>query len=130
MGFGAGAAETIAPITIADVFFLHERGTVMALYTSFLAMGASLGVIISGLITINHTWRVIYQVASPLIGFVLLLAFFTFPETAYIRDTHTPITKPTLRPASADDVEAVEDVRRHERRSAGDHCGAVHGGRE
>ncbi|KAK0657330.1 major facilitator superfamily domain-containing protein [Cercophora newfieldiana] len=107
MGFGAGAAETIAPITIADVFFLHERGTVMALYTSFLAMGASLGVIISGLITINHTWRVIYQVASPLIGFVLLLAFFTFPETAYIRDTPTPITKPTLRPASADDVEAV-----------------------
>lgn len=30
MGFGAGAAETIAPISIADVFFLHERGTVMA----------------------------------------------------------------------------------------------------
>lgn len=30
MGFGAGAAETIAPISIADVFFLHERGTIMA----------------------------------------------------------------------------------------------------
>jgi MFS family permease len=61
----------------------------MALYTSFLAIGASLGVIISGLITIHHEWRVIYQVATPLIGFVLLLAFFTFPETAYIRDVPT-----------------------------------------
>jgi len=30
MGFGAGAAETIAPVSIADVFFLHERGTIMA----------------------------------------------------------------------------------------------------
>jgi MFS family permease len=30
IGFGSGAAETIAPISIADVFFLHERGAVMA----------------------------------------------------------------------------------------------------
>lgn len=30
MGFAAGAAETMAPLSIADVFFLHERGTVMA----------------------------------------------------------------------------------------------------
>ena len=30
MGFGAGAAEVIAPISIADVFFLHERCTIMA----------------------------------------------------------------------------------------------------
>ncbi|KAM7200465.1 MFS general substrate transporter [Rhypophila sp. PSN 637] len=86
MGFGAGAAEIIAPITIADIFFLHERGTIMALYTSSLAVGVSLGMLISGLITINHNWRVIYQVASALVGAVLLLAFFAFPETAYTRD--------------------------------------------
>lgn len=48
MGFGAGAAETIAPITISDVFFLHERGAVMALYTSFLSVGVAFGMIISG----------------------------------------------------------------------------------
>lgn len=29
LGAGAGAAETIAPLSIADVFFLHERGFVM-----------------------------------------------------------------------------------------------------
>ncbi|KAI1500062.1 major facilitator superfamily domain-containing protein [Biscogniauxia marginata] len=87
LGFGAGAAETIAPISIADVFYLHERGTIMALYTSFLSMGVSLGLLVDGLIVINNNWRVIYQVASALIGLVLLLAFFTFPETAYQRDT-------------------------------------------
>jgi len=48
MGLGAGAAETIAPITISDVFFLHERGTIMALYTSFLSVGVGFGMIISG----------------------------------------------------------------------------------
>jgi hypothetical protein len=30
MGFASGAAECLAPLTIADIFFLHERGTVMA----------------------------------------------------------------------------------------------------
>ncbi len=30
MGFGSGAAETMAPLSIADIFFLHERGLVMA----------------------------------------------------------------------------------------------------
>ena len=30
MGLAAGAAECLAPLSIADVFFLHERGTVMA----------------------------------------------------------------------------------------------------
>jgi len=30
MGFMAGAGECVAPVTITDIFFLHERGTIMA----------------------------------------------------------------------------------------------------
>ncbi|KUI54074.1 hypothetical protein VP1G_01427 [Cytospora mali] len=86
MGIGSGAAETIAPITIADVFFLHERGSIMALYTSFLSVGVGFGMIIAGLITIDHSWRVIYEVAAAFVGFILLLAFFAFPETAFNRE--------------------------------------------
>lgn len=70
MGLGSGAAETVAPVSIADVFFLHERGTIMAcvdlakfcwrwdkttlttryprLYTCFLSIGVAFGIIISG----------------------------------------------------------------------------------
>lgn len=48
MGFGAGAAETIAPVTISDVFFLHERGAIMSLYTSFLSVGVAFGMVICG----------------------------------------------------------------------------------
>lgn len=115
MGFGAGAAETIAPITISDIFFLHERGAVMAFYTAFLSAGVTGGMLVSGLITINHTWRTIYQVASALIGFVLLLAIFTFPETAYIRSQQetseslasgTEISEKSL--ASTHDTERLE----------------------
>jgi MFS family permease len=30
MGFASGAAECLAPLTISDLFFLHERGSIMA----------------------------------------------------------------------------------------------------
>jgi MFS family permease len=30
LGFSAGAAEAFAPVTIADLFFLHERGAAMS----------------------------------------------------------------------------------------------------
>lgn len=30
MGFFAGAGECVAPLTISDIFFLHERGLFMA----------------------------------------------------------------------------------------------------
>ncbi|KJK77710.1 hypothetical protein H634G_07449 [Metarhizium anisopliae BRIP 53293] len=112
MGFGAGAAETIAPISIADIFFLHQRGRIMSLYTCFLSIGVAGGLVISGLITINHTWRTIYEVGSALVGFVLLLAIFTLPETAYPRekvvDTHSagPTDENRSRGSSSSEVEA------------------------
>lgn len=103
MGLGAGAAETIAPVTIADIFFLHERGGIMAFYNCSLSAGVAFGLVISGLITINYSWRAIYIVASALIAFVLTLAIFTFPETAYNRckeaddDTITSVELKTIR---------------------------------
>lgn len=38
------------------------------------------------LITINHSWTVMYEVASAFIGLILLVAFFSFPETAFNRE--------------------------------------------
>lgn len=102
MGFAAGAAETMAPLSIADVFFLHERGTVMAMYSASLVSGVSGGIIIAGLITINHNWRYIYYVAIALIGATTILAYFTFPETAYRRDIE-PIS-------STENVQTISDI--------------------
>ncbi|KAL2209249.1 MFS general substrate transporter [Sarocladium strictum] len=86
IGFGSGAAETLAPSSIADVFFLHERGAIMGWYTAALSCGVSGGMIIDGLITINHSWRTIYYVAIALVGATLLTISFTFPETKYERE--------------------------------------------
>lgn len=98
MGFAAGSGECLAPLTISDIFFLHERGTIMAIYTASLNFGVSIGIIISGLITINHSYRYIYYVGTALIGTLTLLVFFTMPETSYNR---SPITSPISASSSA-----------------------------
>ncbi|KAH8787398.1 MFS transporter [Hyaloscypha sp. PMI_1271] len=85
LGFFSGAGECLGPATITDVFFLHERGTAMAMYNFATGSGVSIGIIISGVITLNNSWRVIYWVGAILIGFLIILIIFTIPETAYNR---------------------------------------------
>ncbi|KAF3038059.1 hypothetical protein E8E11_005361 [Didymella keratinophila] len=91
MGAAAGAAEVLAPLTISDIFFLHERGTVMAVYTCALSAGVSGGIIIAGLVSIHNGWRTIYWVATALIGTCTLFVIFTFPETMYTRNAAASI---------------------------------------
>lgn len=90
MGIAAGAGECLAPVTISDIFFLHQRGTVTALYTASLNLGVALGAIIDGFIVKLHPWRYIYYVAIALIGGITIIIYLTFPETSYNRspDTH------------------------------------------
>lgn len=58
----------------------HDR-----IYTCALSAGVSGGIIIAGLISIHNDWRVIYWVATALIGACTTLVIFTFPETIYLR---------------------------------------------
>ncbi|KAF7193306.1 putative MFS-type transporter [Pseudocercospora fuligena] len=92
MGFAAGSGECLAPLTISDIFFLHERGTIMAIYTASLNFGVAIGIILSGIITHNLGYRYIYYIATALIGFLTIVVFFTMPETSYIR---SPIATPS-----------------------------------
>ncbi|KAF5252002.1 hypothetical protein FANTH_2956 [Fusarium anthophilum] len=111
MGFASGVAECLAPLTISDLFFLHERGAAMAIYTTALSAGVGAGIIVAGLITINLDWRYIYWVSVALIGVCTILIILTFPETVYNRQeitegTHTHIE--TNRKDKDEDIEKVQ----------------------
>src|SRR5579859_1686384 len=100
LGFVSGAGECLAPLTIADIWFLHERGGKMAIYTVFLSFGSALGLVFDGLVTINYTWQYMYYIAIALIGFCTILVICFFPETAYHRT-------PTNRKITIDQKGAV-----------------------
>ncbi|KAB5515124.1 putative MFS transporter [Coniochaeta sp. 2T2.1] len=110
----AGAAECVAPITIADISFLHERGVMTAMYSAALSTGAALGSMVSGLMSISETWRTFHYLNAALVLATTLLIVLTMPETAYQRDlglTEVRITATDtnkLESTSASQVEQVE----------------------
>lgn len=55
------------------------------MYSFATGSGVSIGIIVGGVITLNNSWRVIYYVGAIMIGVLLILIIFTFPETAYNR---------------------------------------------
>lgn len=61
----------------------------ISLFSCALSCGVGGGIIIAGLITIKNDWRMIYWVATALIGAATLLVIFTFPETNYNRSGAT-----------------------------------------
>ncbi|KAL3435988.1 major facilitator superfamily domain-containing protein [Aspergillus tetrazonus] len=95
LGIGAGAGECLAPVTISDVFYLHQRGYGMAIYNAALSAGVAFGIIIAGLVTINHDWRAIYFVGCALVGALTLVIFLFFPETVY-RRVGNPLVEQSL----------------------------------
>ncbi|KAK4149405.1 major facilitator superfamily domain-containing protein [Chaetomidium leptoderma] len=110
-GAGGGAADTVAPALIGDLFFIHQRGRAMAVYTIFLSAGSLFGGLTGGYLGYNHGWVSIWWVSTALSGFVFLLVALLVPETLYDRraavDDTNASSEDTKRPATKE-VESVQ----------------------
>ncbi|KAK5069901.1 hypothetical protein LTR64_007917 [Lithohypha guttulata] len=84
-GFGAGPAETAQPQITADVTFLHERGAWNTLYFTFYFGSLMVGPIVAGPMTEHVGWRSFWWLNVGLLGIVLILLIFLFPETKWHR---------------------------------------------
>ncbi|PWY94624.1 MFS transporter [Aspergillus sclerotioniger CBS 115572] len=84
-GFGAGPAETSQPEIIADTIFLHERGSFNTLYFTFYFGSLMVGPIIAGPMAQHVGWRSFFWYNVGLLGLVLILVIFFFPETRWHR---------------------------------------------
>ncbi|GAB7353203.1 hypothetical protein MBLNU459_g3726t1 [Dothideomycetes sp. NU459] len=100
-GIAAATSESIMVQIIADIFFLHERGTWMGIYFTMYFMGAFLGPIAYGNIAAIHGWRSAFWLSTALSIFATLLLVVGLPETKYHR---SPGASPTLT-ARADNVD-------------------------
>ncbi|RDL35796.1 uncharacterized protein BP5553_06408 [Venustampulla echinocandica] len=84
-GLGAAANESIMPMVVADVMFLHQRGLWMGLYFWSYFIGNFIGPIISGSIAASISWRWFFWVCTILQAGNLLMMVALFPETRYHR---------------------------------------------
>ena len=86
-GIGAAPTEAFQPVITADIFFLHERGYYLTLYTSVYIIFAMIGPIVSGAMTTNIGWRSFWWLNVGLQGLMLVLLLVAFPETKFDRDS-------------------------------------------
>ncbi|CAK7237905.1 hypothetical protein SBRCBS47491_010200 [Sporothrix bragantina] len=80
------AAMSLGPMTIVDLFFYHQRGRAMGLFTVILTTGAHVAPIIGGLVGQYLGWRWTFKLASIMDGVMFLVILFGLPETFYDRD--------------------------------------------
>ncbi|KAF8058742.1 MFS general substrate transporter [Lyophyllum atratum] len=97
-GFGPSAALGLGAGTVVDVFFVHERGKAMGLFTLMLTNGAHLAPIVGGYVARDRGWRWCFFVGAILNGIMFVFCFFFMPETLFDRPPHveTDITSPAI----------------------------------
>ncbi|KAG5806986.1 hypothetical protein H9Q71_008446 [Fusarium xylarioides] len=89
-GLGRAPYEALVPISIADIFFAHERGFALGIYAFGLSAGSSVGPICSGYIIETLGWRWVYWRGAILCGILFVAIFFTLEESNFIRDLELP----------------------------------------
>lgn len=61
-GIGAGCAAALGPATVCDLYFLHERGTFMGVYTFCVTNAPHLAPLAGGFIAQNLGWRECFKI--------------------------------------------------------------------
>ncbi|KAJ5910461.1 hypothetical protein N7504_005104 [Penicillium tannophilum] len=89
LGLFEAPIEAIVPSTIADIFSLHERGEMIALYGLSVLGGNELGPLFSAYIIEYLSMRWAFFIIAISIGVSLALMIFLMPETIF--EGHRPI---------------------------------------
>lgn len=83
-GLSGAVSETLVQMTVADVFFVHQRGTMNGVYLLMVTAGTFLAPVASGYIANSQGWRWLYWWCTIFIGISTLLFLFFYEETKYI----------------------------------------------
>lgn len=84
-GIGAGPSEILQPAVIADIFFLHDRGTWNALYWVVYMGSLMIAPIIAGPMAGSVGWRNFWWLNVAVTSLSIILGVFGFPETKWTR---------------------------------------------
>lgn len=84
-GFFGGVPAGLGNAVVADLFFTHERGLYMGIYTVMYITGGHIAPIIGGYIEDAISWRWCFYIPAIITAVVWLVYVLTVPETLYPR---------------------------------------------
>ena len=83
-GLGGAISETIVQITIADLFFVHQRATATGVFILMQNMGAYLGPVAAGYIVVDEGWRWMWWWSAIILAINFVMVLFFYEETKYV----------------------------------------------
>jgi MFS family permease len=90
-GFDASAGDATVPAVVADLFFVHERGTLMMIFHMALSCGFFLGPLVNAYVVQYSGWRTecLWIAIAPFVTWAV--AILTIHESSYFhRDVNAP----------------------------------------
>jgi len=96
MSIAAGQAEALSPLIIQELFYLHERGHVIAWFCALQTLGTASLIVSSSYLATDLGWRWWYGVFGCLSGAIALLSIFFVVETKYVRTLEALSTSPII----------------------------------
>ena len=124
-------AEVIVQMTVADVFFVHERGRMNSWYQWALAFG-NLANIAGGYVTVNQGWRWVWWWMAIFFGISFIVYVFLFEETKFchVYSGVNPIDlqDPIAIDSATDGKPALSDSKTQEATSASEERNLSHDG--
>ncbi|KAJ5807428.1 MFS general substrate transporter [Penicillium robsamsonii] len=108
MGLGQSPIYSIAPTTIADIYFVHHQGAKIAFYGFSVLLAAQIGPMLSSFIiqSLGPAWS--FWILAMCLGANLITLIFTMPETMYFGDRAT--IAPVETKSSSEHLENVGHV--------------------
>ncbi|KAH8650779.1 major facilitator superfamily domain-containing protein [Ilyonectria robusta] len=98
-GIASAPYETMVTALISDIFFLHERGMWLALWSLVISAGILIGQVIAGLIIDSLSYSATFGFSALVFGILLILSYFLMFETTYSKPRptvgHTPMPMDT-----------------------------------
>lgn len=88
VGTSESCAEANVQLSLSDLFFEHQRGTVLGIYVLATSIGTFLGPLIGGYIADLQGWRWVGWWAVIISGGTLITLFFLLEETAFDRPAY------------------------------------------
>ncbi|OJJ66499.1 hypothetical protein ASPBRDRAFT_69646 [Aspergillus brasiliensis CBS 101740] len=103
-------SEVMIQMTIADVFFVHQRGVMNAIFIWTAQIGGSLGPLVAGFVTVSQGWRWVWWWNVILLGVCLALFAGLYEETKYISPPAALVTESPCTGDNDDDDDKMTKV--------------------
>ncbi|CCT68915.1 probable HOL1-Putative substrate-H+ antiporter-unknown biological function [Fusarium fujikuroi] len=107
VGASESVAEAVVQLSLLDIWFEHQNGTSLGMYTLATTVGTYVGPLIGGHLAENVGWRWIGHMGAIASGFTLVLFYFGLEETAFERNRYLNLHQTEERDANRGNVEGI-----------------------